>query len=160
MRVALALCALLFAAAAAAEPLYLDELAETPLATLRTLFPELRKEGCYRLASGQYLLVTMDKKDGKPWRVALASELPCRKAQEGPALDIRNRKGVVLGDSTLAIVEKLGRPDASLTPEGNFKKLGDVEYLFMCRVSEGCARHTSVFLRNGLVSAISEWYSE
>lgn len=160
MRVILAVLALLFAGTAAAEPIFLDELVETPLATLQTLFPGLRKEGCYRLAGGQYLLVTMDKKDGKPWRVSLASEPPCRKPQDGPALEVRHRKDVVLGDTTLAVVEKLGRPDASADPETALKRLGDTEYFYICRVSEGCARHTSVFIRNGVVSAISEWYSD
>jgi hypothetical protein len=54
----------------------------------------------------------------------------------------------------------MGRPDASAPPEVQLKKLGDTEYFFICRVSAGCARHTSVFLRDGLVTAIAEWYSE
>ena len=65
-----------------------------------------------------------------------------------------------LGDSTVDIVEKMGRPDASAAPETALKTLGDTEYFYVCRVSEGCARHTSVFIRDGLVSAIAEWYSE
>ncbi|HYH09114.1 MAG TPA: hypothetical protein VEK11_18845 [Thermoanaerobaculia bacterium] len=160
MRVALFVFALLLAGSAAAEPVYMDELVETPLATLQTLFPGLRKEGCYRLANGQHLQITMDKKDGKPWRVSLATQTPCRKVQEGPTLDLRHRKGVALGDSTLDIIEKMGRPDASAAPDAALRKLGETEYLYMCRVSEGCARHTSVFIRDGVVSAVSEWYSE
>jgi hypothetical protein len=160
MRVALIVFALLVAATASAQqPVYLDELIETPLATLQTLFPGLRKEGCYKLANGQYLLITMDKKDGKPWRVSLATS-PTRKAQDGPAVEVRHRKGVTLGDSTVDVVEKMGRPDASAAPEAALKKLGDTEYFYICRISEGCARHTSVFIRDGVVTAVSEWYSE
>ena len=162
MRVALCGFALLLLAleASAQQTIYLDELTETPLATLQTLFPGLRKEGCYKLANGQFLLITMDKKDGKPWRVSLANEAPTRKSQDGPALEVRHRKGVALGDSTLDVIEKMGRPDASAAPEAALKKLGDTEYFYICRVSDGCARHTSVFIRNGVVTAVSEWYSE
>jgi hypothetical protein len=144
----------------AADPVYLDQLIETPLATLQTQFPGLRKDGCYRVAEGRFLLLTMDKKDGKPWRVALATGEPCRKSEDGPLLDVRHRGGVALGETTLIVLEKMGRPDASATPDAAFRRLGDIEYLYMCRVTEGCARHTSVFIHNGLVSAISEWYSQ
>ena len=145
----------------AADPVYLDQLIETPLATLQTQFGEgLRKEGCYRVADGRYLLLTMDKKDGKPWRVALSNAEPCRKPGDGPLLDVRHRSGIELGDSTIAVVEKMGRPDAAAAPETALRKLGDMEYFYVCRVSEGCARHTSVFIKSGLVSAIAEWYSQ
>lgn len=161
MRVALFGFALLLAATASAQqPVYLDELIETPLATLQTLFPGLKKEGCYKLANGQYLLITMNKRDGKPWRVTLATDPPARKAQDGPAVEIRHRKTVALGDSTLNVIEKMGRPDASAAPEAALKKLGETEYFYICRVSEGCARHTSIFIREGVVTAVSEWYSE
>ena len=162
MRLVIAFVSLLLVAVSsrAADPLYLDEIIEMPLATLQTQFPGLKKEGCYRIATGRFLLITMDKKDGKPWRVALSAEVPCRKAEDGPLLDVRLRKGVELGDSTVAIVEKMGRPDASAVPETALKKLGDTEYFYVCRVSEGCARHTSIFIRAGLVSAMAEWYSQ
>jgi hypothetical protein len=162
MRLVLTFVSLLLVTASsrAADPVYLDQLIETPLSTLQTQFPGLRKEGCYRVASGRYLLLTMDKKDGRPWRVALSAEEPCRRAEDGPLLDVRQRKGVELGDSTVMIVEKMGRPDAAAAPETALKKLGDMEYFYVCRVSEGCARHTSVFIRNGLVSAMAEWYSQ
>jgi hypothetical protein len=162
MRLVLAFVSLLLAAldSRAADPLYLDQVIEMPLATLQAQFPGLRKEGCYRIDSGRYLLVTMDKKDGKPWRVALSSEQPCRRAEEGPLLDVRHRKGVNLGDSTITVVEKMGRPDAAAAPETALRKLGDTEYFYVCRVSEGCARHTSIFIRGGLVTALAEWYSQ
>ncbi len=162
MRLGIAFLSLLLAAVSsrAADPLYLDEIIEMPLATLQAQFPGLRKEGCYRVGTGRFLLVTMDKKGAKPWRVALSAEMPCRKAEEGPLLDIRQRKEVDLGDSTVAIVEKMGRPDAAAAPETELRRLGDTEYFYVCRVSEGCARHTSVFIRGGLVSAIAEWYSQ
>ncbi len=145
----------------AADPLYLDQLIETPLATLQTQFGEgLRKEGCYRVAPERYLLLTMDKKDGKPWRVTLSADEPCRKPSDGPLIDVRHRSGIELGDSTVAVLEKLGRPDAAAAPETALRKLGDMEYFYVCRVSEGCARHTSVFTKNGLVSAVAEWYSQ
>jgi hypothetical protein len=162
MRLVIAFVSLLLAAVSsrAADPLYLDEIIEMPLATLQAQFPGLRKEGCYRVGSGRFLLVTMDKKDGKPWRVALSAETPCKKPEEGPLLDIHQRKGVELGDSTVSIIEKMGRPDASAAPETDLRRLGEMEYFYVCRVSEGCARHTSVFIRGGLVSAIAEWYSK
>ena len=162
MRLVLAFVSLLLAAldSRAADPLYLDQVIEMPLATLQAQFPGLRKEGCYRIEGGRYLLVTMDKKDGKPWRVALSSEQPCRRAEEGPLLDVRHRKGVNLGDSTITVVEKMGRPDAAAAPETALRKLGDTEYFYVCRVSEGCARHTSIFIRGGLVTALAEWYSQ
>jgi hypothetical protein len=162
MKVVLAFVSLLLVAASsrAADPVYLDQLIETPLSTLQAQFPGLRKEGCYRVADGRFLLITLDKKDGRPWRVALSAEVPCRKAEDGPLLDIRQRKDVQLGDSTIQIVEKMGRPDASAAPETALRKLGDIEYFYVCRVSEGCARHTSVFIRGGLVTAIAEWYSD
>lgn len=162
MRLVIAFVSLLLVAVSsrAADPLYLDEIIEMPLATLQAQFPGLRKEGCYRVGTGRFLLVTMDKKGGKPWRVALSAEAPCRKAEDGPLLDIRQRKEVDLGDTTVAIVEKMGRPDASAVPETELRRLGETEYFYVCRVSEGCARHTSVFIRDGLVSAIAEWYSQ
>ena len=162
MRLVIAFVSLLLVTVSsrAADPLYLDEIVEMPLATLQAQFPGLRKEGCYRVGTDRFLLVTMDKKDGKPWRVALSAETPCRKPEDGPLLDVRQRKGVELGDSTVAIVEKMGRPDASAGPETELRRLGDTEYFYVCRVTEGCARHTSVFIRAGLVSAIAEWYSQ
>lgn len=162
MRLALA-AALLFAAAASAQPAdpaFLDELAETPLATLQQQFPSLKIEGCYSLSAGQYLLVSIDKKDKKPWRVTLAADPPCRRPEDGPALDVRARSGVKLGDTSIVVLERLGRPDASAPPEASQKRLGDTEYFFICRISDGCARHTSVFVKSGVVTAISEWYSE
>lgn len=161
MKVVLAFVSLLLVSVSsrAADPVYLDELIETPLTTLQAQFPGLRKEGCYRVASGRYLLITLDKKDGRPWRVALSADEPCRKVEDGPLLDVRDRKNVELGDSTIAVVEKMGRPDASAAPETALRRLGETEYFYVCRVSEGCARHTSVFIRAGLVSAIAEWYS-
>jgi hypothetical protein len=162
MRLGIAFVSLLLVAVSsrAADPLYLDEIIEMPLATLQTQFPGLKKEGCYRVATGRYVLITMDKKDGKPWRVALSADEPCRKPMDGPLLDVRQRKGVELGDTTIAVVEKMGRPDASAVPETALRKLGETEYFYVCRVSEGCARHTSVFIRAGLVSAVAEWYSQ
>ena len=154
--------ALLFLAAEgrAADPVYIDELMESPLATLQQRFPTLKREGCYRLADGLYLMIALEKKDQKPWRVAIASADPCRRVEAGPALEVRHRSGVTLGDNTPTIVEKMGRPDASAPPETASKKLGDMEYFYICRVSEGCARHTSVFIREGVVTAIAEWYSQ
>ncbi|HEX8252539.1 MAG TPA: hypothetical protein VF846_05275 [Thermoanaerobaculia bacterium] len=159
----LALAVLTFAVALnsqAADPVYLDQLMETPLASLQTQFPGLKKEGCYRIGEGRYLLISMDKKDGKPWRVAVTSEQPCKRPDEATAIDVQARKGLQLGDKTIEVVEKMGRPDASAPPETSLKKLGDLEYFYVCRVSELCARHTSVFIRDGVVTALAEWYSK
>jgi hypothetical protein len=153
----LLLCA---AASQAADPVYLDELVETPAATLRQQFPRLKREGCFQLANGQFLMITIDKKDQKPWRVALSQTDPCRRAEPGPDMDVRQRGGVALGDTSVKVVEKLGRPDAAADPDAALRKLGDSEYFYICRVSEGCARHTSVFIREGVVTGIAEWYSQ
>ena len=162
MKVPFAVLALLFAFGAAADPVYLDQLMETPLATLRQQFPGLKKEGCYRVAAERYVLIDIDKKDGgRPWRVALTNTPPCKRPEDlAVAMDVRQRKGVELGSKTTDVLSIMGRPDASAAPEPALKRLGDTEYFFICRVSEGCARHTSVFMREGLVSAIAEWYSE
>jgi hypothetical protein len=146
--------------AGAADPVYLDQLIESPLATLQQQFPTLKTEGCYALSAERYLTISIDRKDKKPWRVTISSEPPCRKPEDGPAIDVRSRSGVNVGDTTVAVVERLGRPDASASPDQKQKMLGDVEYFFICRVSEGCARHTSIFVKSGMVTAISEWYSE
>lgn len=163
MRVAIAVLTLLLTTVsihAQQEVLYLDQLMEMPLASLQQQFPKLRKEGCYQIAADRFLWIDMDKRDRKPWRVAISSSLPCKRAENGPALDVRERAGIDLGESTVKIVEKMGRPDASAAPEAPLRKLGETEYFYICRVSEGCARHTSVFVRDGIVTAIAEWYSE
>ena len=144
----------------AAEPVYLDQLMETPLATLQAQFPGLKKEGCYGISGGRYLLITMDKKDGKPWRVTVTSEQPCRRPEDAGVMEVRQRHGVQLGDTTVMVLEKMGRPDASAPPETALKKLGDLEYFYVCRVSDQCARHNSVFIKGGVVTALAEWYSE
>lgn len=163
MRIALAVSSLLFVTASAfaqTEPVYLDVLTETPVSELRTTFSTLKKEGCYRIGEDRYLMITIDKKDQKPWRVILANEVPCRRAETGPALDVQLRKGVQIGDSQVSVVQRLGRPDTANPPEPAQKKLGDTEFLYICRVSPECARHTSVFIKAGVVSAMAEWYSE
>lgn len=163
MRVRLAVLSFLMIAirVQAADPVYIDQLIETPLATLQAQFPGLKREGCYRIGEGRYLLINVDtKKEHKPWRIAISSVAPCRRPENLAPMDVQERAGVQLGDSTVAVVRHLGRPDASAPPEVSLKRLGDLEFFFICRVSEGCARHTSVFLRDGVVTAIAEWYSE
>jgi hypothetical protein len=162
MRLAAAFTSLLFVAVTshAADPVYLDQLIETPLATLQQQFPNLKAEGCYALDAERFLHITIHKKDRKPWRVTLTSESPCRRPEAVTGLDIRARSGVAIGDSTVSVVSRLGRPDASAPPNGDQRRLGEIEYFYICRVSEGCARHTSVFVKEGAVSAVSEWYSE
>jgi len=163
MRVALAALSLLLAASSlrAADPVYLDQLIETPLSTLQTQFPGLKREGCYRIGNDRYLLINVDsKKEHKPWRVAVTSIVPCRRAEDVAELDVRERSGVQMGDNTLAIVQKMGRPDASAPPETELRRLGETEYFYICRVEAGCARHTSFYIREGVVTGIAEWYSE
>lgn len=163
MRVAVAVLSLLLAApiARAADPVYLDQLAETPLSSLQSLFPGMKREGCFRLADDRYILITINKKDQKPSQVLLTTAPPCRRAETGPALDVRARSGVDLGLSQVQAVARLGRPDTTGPPVDNaMRKIADMEFFYLCRVSEGCARHTSVFFKGGVVSAISEWYSE
>ena len=144
----------------AADPVYLDQMVEMPLATLQQSFPKLKNEGCYQLYADRFLMITMDKKDQKPWRVVVSTVAPCRRPEPGPQMDVRERTGVELGNSIVQLVEKMGRPDAAAPPDAALKRLGEIEYFYICRVSEGCARHTSVFIKDGLVTAISEWYSE
>lgn len=144
----------------AADPVYLDQMMEMPVATLQQSFPTLKKEGCYQLYADRYLMISVDKKDQKPWRLVITTIAPCRKPEAGPQMDVRERSGVELGNSIVQLVEKMGRPDAAAPPDAALKRLGEIEYFYICRVSEGCARHTSVFIKDGLVTAISEWYSE
>jgi hypothetical protein len=56
--------------------------------------------------------------------------------------------------------EMTKRPDASAPLDGASRKVGETEYFFICRVSEGCGRHTSEFALGGIVTAITESYSE
>jgi hypothetical protein len=162
MRVALAVISVLLLAGEvrAADPVYLDELVETPLATLQRQFEGLKNEGCYRLASDRFLLVSMDKKDQKPWRVIITSIAPCRRPTNGPTLDVRSRSGLNLGETTVAVIQRMGRPDASAPSDAPLRRLGETEFFYICRITEGCARHTSVYFQKGVVTAISEWYSE
>ena len=161
MRVAFTVVALLVAGALSAEPIYLDAMMEMQLAELQQQFPSLRREGCYRIGADRYLLIEIEKKDQKPSRIVLSSVAPCRRPEDTlVALDIRHRKEIDLGAKSLEVLEKMKRPDASAPPDGALRKFGDTEYFYICRVSEGCARHTSIYMREGVVSAISEWYSE
>lgn len=159
-RTALTLFLLLAAPVFAADPIYLDQMMEMPLGTLQRTFPELRKEGCYQLAPDRYLLIEIEKKDQKPGRIVLSSMPPCRRPVDAPNVDVRARNGVELGIGPAEILNRAGKPDTAARPDSTLKRFGDLEYFFICRVSEGCARHTSVFLKDGVVSAIAEWYSE
>jgi hypothetical protein len=158
-RLAGATLAFLIAASARAEPLYLDQLMEMPLETLQRSFPGLKRDGCYRVGENRFLAIDVDKKDQKPWRITY-TDVPCRRADEGAQIDVRQRAGVELGNRTTDILEKMGRPDASAAPDGPLRRFGETEYFYICRVSEGCARHTSIFVRDGVVTAIAEWYSK
>ena len=161
MRVAWGVLSLLFvAAASSAEPVYLDELMEMPVARLQTTFQGLKKEGCYRVAENRYVLVQIDKKDQKPWRIVLASTAPCRRAETGPTIDLQERAGIDLGQTQVDVVKQMKRPETAQPTDSSMRRFGDMEWFYICRVSEGCARHTSVFFKDGVVSAIAEWYSE
>lgn len=162
MRLALAgTVMVLLSAVANADPIYLDQLIETPLDALQTHFPGLRSNGCYEIDDGRFLLIDIDAKERKPWRVVISAAPPCRRPQKTTSpLDVQERQGINLGQTTPEIVKQLGRPDASASPETSLSRLGEVEYFYICRVDEGCARHKSVFVRNGVVTAIAEWYSE
>jgi hypothetical protein len=158
---ALSLVLLPASTALAADPVYIDQLIEMPLPTLQQQFPGLKKEGCYRIGDTRWLFIAIDKKEPKPWRVVVSSVQPCKRAEDlAAALDVRERAGVELGQTTQEMLAKLGRPDASAAPESAMKRLGEIEYFYICRVSEGCARHKSVFVGDGKVTAIAEWYSE
>jgi hypothetical protein len=141
-------------------PLYLDQMMEMPVATLQSSFEGVGSENCFQIGEGRYMLIDIQRKDQKPWRVALSSVEPCRRPRSISAVNVFERQGVRLGHSAVEVVEVLGRPDASAEPESALRRLGDIEYFYMCRVSEGCARHKSIFMRDGVVTAIAEWYSE
>ena len=141
-------------------PLYLDQMMEMPVATLQTSFNGVGSENCFQIGEGRYMLIDIQRNDQKPWRVALSSVEPCRRPRNIPPVHVFERQGVRLGYSTIEVVEVLGRPDASAEPETDLRRLGEIEYFYMCRVSEGCARHKSIFMRDGVVTAIAEWYSE
>lgn len=161
MKTLFAVALLLVAGSAlGADPVYIDQLMELPLSTLQQSFPGLKKDGCFRIGEERFLMIDIEKKAQKPWRVVLAGTATCRRAEDAAQIDVRLRKGVELGDRTVTVVEKMGRPDASAAPEASLRKLGDTEYFYICRLSDGCARHTSIFVRDGVVTAIAEWYSE
>lgn len=151
---------LLAGSAMAADVVYLDQLVETPVAQLQTRFDGLKKEECYRIGENRWVMISIDKKDQKPWRIVLASVEPCKRPHDGPDLDIRERRGVQIGDAVGIVVQKMGAPDTASHADASMRKFGDMEYFYICRVEEGCARHTSVFLTGGVVTAIAEWYSE
>ena len=145
----------------AADPIYIDQLMDTPLAALQTHFSGLRRDGCYTLADGSFVLVNIDRKEGKPWRVALTADPPCRRPTPvRTPMDLQQRKGVAIGDRLTDVVAKLGGPDAITDTDSKLRQFGDSEYLYICRSDQACVRHTSIFMRDGLVSAIAEWYSE
>jgi hypothetical protein len=160
MKLLLVVASLLLASPVlAADPVYLDQLMEQPLAALQQTFPGLKKEGCYQVGPERFLLIGIERKDQKPWRVLMTSIAPCRRPETVAELDLRDRRGVEIGHRSLDVIEKLGRPDASAPPDPALRKLGETEYFYICRVTEGCARHTSVFVREGRVTGVAEWYS-
>jgi hypothetical protein len=164
MRFAVSLMTLLLVAAGAraADPVYLDQLIETPVANLESQLGPMKREGCFQIGAERYLLLTVDRKnrDRKPWRVVLSSLPPCKKPVSAMEMDVRARNGVAIGDATVEVIARVGRPDAAAPPDASMRTLGETEYFYICRVEEGCARHTSVIMRGGLVTAIAEWYSE
>ncbi len=138
MRTATAFTALLFAgllsagSELAADPVYIDQLMEQSLPTLQQQFPGLKKEGCYRIGADRFLLIDIEKKDQKPWRVVLTSTAPCRRPEDtAVAVDVQQRKGVTLGDRTTALLAKMGIPDDAAAPESALKNLGDTEYFYI-----------------------------
>ena len=152
---------MLVSARAYADAVYIDELMQTPLDVLQTHFEGLKKDGCYRLADGRYVLLNVDRRSKKPQRVVISASEPCKRpAAARTPMDLRHRGGIEIGDSTLVVLEKMGRPDASAAPEAAFRGLGDLEYFYVCRAEAECVKNTSVFVRQGSVSAISEWYSD
>jgi hypothetical protein len=164
MKTTFAVLSLLLVASSsrAADPTYIDQLVETPAATLQGTFTGLKGEGCYQLAADRFLLIDIDKKDQKPWRVLLMGTPPCRRPIEVPAMDVHSRSGVELGQTGQQVIEHLGQPNATSGTDKDLRRIGvgDMEYFYICRVSDGCARHTSVYLKEGVVTAIAEWYSQ
>lgn len=163
MRLAPAVLALTLAVSGsiAADPIYIDQLMETPLDALQTHFAGLKRDGCYTLPDGRFVLVNVNRGEQKAWRIAITADAPCRRpAAVRTPMDLQQRKGVAIGDSAADVVAKLGRPDAATDTDSKLRKFGDSEYFYVCRVDQECARHTSIFMRDGLVSAIAEWYSE
>lgn len=162
MRIAPAVLALTIAVggSTAADPIYIDQLMDTPLSALQTHFPGLKRDGCYSLADGRFVLVNVHRREEKPWRVAITAEAPCRRpAAVRTPMDLQQREGVAIGDTTAEVIGRLGSPEAATQTDSNLRNLGDSEYLYICRTSQ-CVRHTSIFMRDGAVSAIAEWYSE
>src|SRR5690349_24814550 len=102
MRVAVAFLALVLttAVAQAADPIYLDQLIETPADTLEAQLGKMKREGCFQIGADRFLFITMDKKDRKPWRVVLSSIEPCKKPVQVAEMDVRERNGVNIGDTT------------------------------------------------------------
>ena len=162
MRYAITFLAVLLTAAGAraADPVYLDELIETPMPALESQFGAMKREGCFQIAPDRFLLLEFDKKVHKPWRVVVSSIDPCKRVAAGPQIEVRERNGVQLGEATVNVIGHLGRPDASAPPDSILKKIGETEYLYICRAEQGCSRHTSVLIRDGVVTGIAVWYSD
>lgn len=160
MRLALTFVTLLLVALGSrADTVYLDELVEMPQSALQNRFPGLKKQGCYRIAEDRYLSITMQRRGDLPLRVTVAME-PCRRPVDIAGIEVQHRSGANVGGTTVDVVTKLGQPHAAAAPDSTQERLGDTEYLYICQISQGCNRHTSVFIRDGIVTAISEWHSE
>ena len=79
-------------------------------------------------------------------------------------------RGASHAEELVAQAKELGYTALAITDECSLagvvrahtalKKLGDLEYFYVCRVSDQCARHNSVFIKNGVVTALAEWYSD
>ena len=113
MRLTLTLLSLLALAvpAKAADPVYLDQLIETPLNALQAQFPNLKKEGCYRTGEGRYHAEQEHHpaavRDAPDLRMGRAAESHTGDELPGPLVEVPGRFGVRLGHQS----HPPGRPD-------------------------------------------------
>lgn len=164
-------CCILLAACASAPPRTLDDLLDAPVASVEHWYGPGTYLRCYQLGDSRFINLDVDEGDPRQfWSVELADVPECATTM-APNADMPStfKVGVDLGDTVEKALSILGRPDEVLkeAPEGSsdaaiarFKRLGGIEYIFRCKAPATCGTVTSIFARDGKVSAVSVWYSD
>lgn len=164
-------CCILLAACASSPPRVLDDLLDSPVASVEQRYGPGSYLRCYQLGDSRFVNLDVDEGDpGHFWSVELADVSDCETTMApNPGMPSTFNVGVDLGDPVEKALTVLGHPDEVLTeaPEGSsdaaiarFKRRGGTEYIFRCKTPATCGTVTSIFARNGKVSAISIWYAD
>ena len=168
---ALIACCVLLAACASAPPRAMDDLLDTPVASVERRFGPGSYARCYQISDGRFVNLGVDDEDPtRFWSVELADVSDCTTTMP-PLIEMPSKFniGVDLGDPIEKALSVLGQPDSVLKqpPEGSsdeivlrFQRRGGIEYMYRCKAPPDCGSVTSIFARNGKVSAISISYSD